>query len=486
MPRDRELLDISSDEEDYADARDSGRGRGRQDYAQDDMADFIEHSDEEGDGESEGELHRRATRDTQHTRLSGAINATGLTEESIRDMEEVFGNGDEYAHFLVTEPLEQMQLDEDQPLELKDVFEPSELAEKMLTEEDTQIKNEDVPERFQLARKPYSHLPPFDDDILNEEGEWIAEQMLRWRPSLDAKKIDAFTQSVKTVILFMNRDQFEVPFIWQHRRDFLQYTYKVPAPQNPKQYELKNEDLLERDDLWEIFEWDLKFRSFFDKKAALKKIYEGLETLGVHDELYEQLIRKLDAPETVADLLEYIHFRYQAELKDLAASGANGSSSSTKRPRKNKTIFERIRSGKVYGFARAFGISADDFAVNMEEGQPMHVPDDPAEPPLAVAERYMDDEFNTPERVISAAKTMFVEELFMNPRLRKSMTREFIQTGLLRVVPTEKGVKKIDDQHIYYVCLSDYDNFPPADSSRNLNILRTNIFPPFLKHQECS
>lgn len=37
-------------------------------------------------------------------------------------------------------------------IKLKDVYEPSEIAEKMLTEEDEMIRVRDVPERFQVCR----------------------------------------------------------------------------------------------------------------------------------------------------------------------------------------------------------------------------------------------------------------------------------------------------------------------------------------------
>lgn len=417
----------------------------------DEMDDFIEDSGSEGPDESDSERRRPKKYAGQNV---GAMAAeTGLTEEAVAGMEAVFGDGSDYIEFIVHEATE--KIEEDKSYELKDVFEPSELAERMLTDEDNEIRGLDIPERFQLARKPYSHLPDFDDATLEEEGKWIAQKMLAWRPSMERATVDHFIRAVKAVVGFMNKEMFEVPFIWQHRRDYLQYTQRIPNPLGSSHpQEIKTIEMIDRDDLWEIFEYDLKFRSFYDKRSALKRTYESLRSgLGIRDDTYEQLVESLDGPETVADLLDYLHFQYHSELKDLAVStqdaGANGK---VRRPRRAKNMFERIRTSKVYGFLRHLGISANDFAVNVMEGQPLHVPDDPDIPPLKAAEDFVDEnEFTTPTRVLSAAKSMFVEEMFMNPGLRKFMAQEFFRGGLVRVVPTEKGINKIDDQHIYYV-----------------------------------
>src|SRR5690606_12696229 len=146
-------------------------------------------------------------------------------------------------------------------------------------------------------------LPPFDDKTLDEEGNWIARKMLDWRPKLNAEHHAAFKNAVKTVVVFFNKDNYEVPFIYQHRRDFLNYVEKTKAPEGSnREYDTETTQLLNRDDLWEIFEWDLKFRSFYEKRSVLRATYEKL---GVRDDTFERFNNHLENPETINDLHDY-------------------------------------------------------------------------------------------------------------------------------------------------------------------------------------
>jgi len=43
------------------------------------------------------------------------------------------------------------ELSRDNPVRLKDVYEPDEIAEKLLTEEDDAIRIKDIPERLQVT-----------------------------------------------------------------------------------------------------------------------------------------------------------------------------------------------------------------------------------------------------------------------------------------------------------------------------------------------
>lgn len=456
----RSALDISSDEE--ADALDDDTGAGHRPYAADNMDDFIEDSESEGGGHSDNEAPRPGGQRKEHRRVSNFVNEhLGLTEDKIGLMEAVFGNGDDYDYALVTEQVEDMVIDEGGQLELKDVFEPTDLEERMLTEKDNVIRQTDIPERFQLAREPYANLPPFDDKTLEEEGRWIANKMLQWRPKLDSQHHDPFRNAVKTVVVFFNKDNYEVPFIYQHRRDFLNYTEKRKAPEGSnREWDTTTTQLLNRDDLWEIFEWDLKFRSFYEKRDALRKTYEKL---GTYDATFERFNERLENPETINDLHDYLHFRYNAEIKDAEvqeeAPADEEGTKRQRRPRKARSQYDQVRSGPLYNIVKAFGISADQFAENVEARQTYIVAEDPDCTPEVMAGRHNEDSAVQWEQALWLAKNMFIEELFISPRLRKCMAEEFFRHGLIHVKPTEKGVKKIDEQHIYYVRIPSPNHF---------------------------
>jgi transcriptional accessory protein Tex/SPT6 len=59
-----------------------------------------------------------------------------------------------------------------------------------------------------------------------------------------------------------------------------------------------------------------------------------------------------------------------------------------------------------------------------------------------------------PELLLQQARMILATELGKDPLLRKDIRERFKLDGLVTVVPTEKGLTKIDDHHPYNVCLN--------------------------------
>src|SRR5690606_7215687 len=170
--------------------------------------------------------------------------------------------------------------------------------------------------------------------------------------------------------------------------------------------------------------------------------------------------------ETINDLHDYLHFQYNAEIKDAETKeneNADEEGKRQRRPRKAKSQFEQVRSGPLYNIVRAFGITADQLAENLEARNTYIVAEDPDCSPREMAERHNQDSAVEWDQAMWLAKSMFIEELFINPRLRKILSEEYFRHGLIHVKPTEKGVKKIDEQHIYYVCAFQTSNCDSTD-----------------------
>ena len=399
--------------------------------------------------------------------LAGVKDTTGLDEAALEDLKEAFGDGMEYDWALELQDQEDQDdrhqnLDDpdaiSKGIELKDVFEPSQLAERMLTDEDNQIRAIDEPERFQIARKPYKHLI-LTDEQFKEESIWISNLMLpkkRLAPDLQ----EPFQKAVAKVLEFMITDEYEVPFIFQHRKDYLIHAAKVavtPDPYNPNapQYVVSAEKLLNQSDLWEIFDLDLKFRALIDKRNALQRTYDNLSSVAsVHDDVFEEMLPIAVTMEELQDVQDYLHFQHSTRLADLAILNGPSSNGTQRRPGASKIIFERIRNGKVYSLVRAFGITADEFAQNAlkKEGRRQYT-EDPAERPddLAASEDILDPpDYITGPQCLRAAKTMFAEEISLSPKMRKVMRQAYYMTGVIECFRTEKGLRKIDEQHPYY------------------------------------
>ncbi|KAF8420790.1 SH2 domain-containing protein [Tirmania nivea] len=445
-------VDAPNEPDDYDDI---SHRRSRPTYDEE-MDDFIEEDElegEEGQLGSEDEMAMTGRRRDDRRRHEEIARAPNIDRNKLDEMEQIFGTA-EYDHLLVTE-LDEVETN-DAVVELKDVFEESHLAERMLTEADNEIRLKDIPERFQLARKPYEHLTeyqPDDDDpdkldrILQEEAEWICKQILPRKKRFPADLRRHFQSAVFKCLQFFIKDNVEVPFVFQHRKDYLIHAFRPDGDT-----EIVAEKLLNQDELWDILDFDLKWRAFVEKRKALQRTYDALINTGVIDEVFESMVSGASTNEDLQDLQDYLHFQYHTTLKDAhIASNGLQAGNTKRRPGGGKTFYERIRHSRVYDFVKAFGITADQFAVNVEIDAKREFCDDPEIFPHEMSEQFVDEsEFLSSESVITAAKRMLAEEIYMSPRLRKCLRPKYFAKGRIHVNVTEMGVRKIDDQHQYY------------------------------------
>ncbi|KAI5290141.1 Transcription elongation factor spt6, partial [Ascosphaera acerosa] len=410
--------------------------------------------------------------------------ATGLDEATLEDMRLAFGDGTDYLFALeAEEAAEEEELSEEKHVDLKDVFEPAQLAERFLTDEDARIRAEDVPERYQLARAPFAHLV-LTEEQFREETRWVANAMLLKR-RVDDELEEPFRKAVAKVLEFMVHDDFEVPFIFQHRKDYLIHASRIPI--SPKRdalddddddpvvtYQVKAEKLLNMTDLWDIFELDLKFRALIDKRNTLQKAYDQLRELStVVDPLFETMLAAAASMEELQDVQDYLYFRWPAQLRDVAAVERGG-----RRKTFAKSLHERLRGSRAFELLDAFGISAAAFARNvMKEGGRAYTEDPPAHPE-DLADACVDDAFSTAAQVLKTAKAAFAEELYMQPQLRRTVRNALVPSGVVHCIRTDKGLKNIDEQHPYYE-IKYLRNLPLSEIAR-----RPELFLRMLRAEE--
>jgi transcription elongation factor SPT6 len=453
--RERGLDEIFSDDDDMGhDLEDGVRQSFRADHrAVDEFADFIEEDDLEDEDERirhQEELEVARPRERGFTG-AGNAEATGLDKDALEDMEAIFGNGEDYDWALALEDEAETQAAGDQQLELKDVFEPSQLSEKLLTDEDNQIRWADEPERFQLDRKPYKHVQ-ISDDQFKEEARWISN--LIWpKKQLAGDLQGPFHKAIGKVLEFFVVDDVEVPYVFQHRKDYLIHARRA-RQESPSgddaEYVVTADKLLNQDDLWRILELDLKFRALVDKRNVLEKTFDNLKSAAsVQDEMFEDMLTSAVTMEELQDVQDYLYFTYNSDIKDLAA--VSGQTREQRRPGARSSLFDRVRKGKAYNMVRAYGITADQVAQNaLREGRKTYT-EDPAIRPIDMADGLTaEGEFNTGEQVMLAARQMFAEELAMSPRMRKHFRVSYYMMGVFDCKRTEKGLRKIDEHHQFY------------------------------------
>jgi transcription elongation factor SPT6 len=227
-------------------------------------------------------------------------NEAGIDADAMEEITQLFGDGLEYEFAMEPSDDEEPEIDEEgeertKEVQLKDIFEPSELKERLLTDADELIRITDEPERFQLYRP--AQTPPLEIDV-EKESNWIADRLLarEYKRRVDLELEDAFRQSITHILGFFNTDSLEVPFIWQHRRDFLYYPDRELDETTGNVVLKALRVLVDQDDLWKVWEEDGKYRAIQQRLASLKTVWEGLEQ---SDRVVEEGLTEINSVEDV-------------------------------------------------------------------------------------------------------------------------------------------------------------------------------------------
>ena len=379
--------------------------------------DFIEDDEPESEEDDLLKEARRIQRERMKTqqRTTYLPNEAGIDADAMEEITQLFGDGLDYEYAMQPSDDEEPAYVEEEgeepvkEVQLKDIFEPSELKERLLTDADELIRITDEPERFQIYRPAGTFAVDVD---VEKEANWISERFFtrEYKRRMDRSLEDAFRKAVSYVIGFFNTESLEVPFIWQHRRDFL-FQPEREVDEATGNVVLKAlRQLADQDDLWQIWEYDGKYRATQQRLINLRTLWEGIEVV---DRVVDDAMDQIDSVEDVQgmlvrecsdiDLHDYIYFTYSEIVRDmqLLQNGTNGHTTGYKRAAGNKmAVWEKIRRGPIYNLVRvstifvgnlltqAFGLSANDFGTNVKEATKLYIAEDPTSSPEDLASDY--------------------------------------------------------------------------------------------------
>lgn len=242
------------------------------------------------------------------------------------------------------------------------IFEPAQIAERMLTDEDDRIKRADVPERMQLALPGEEGLRllqrQLSDAELDEATRWISTRIgkrtstefladdgkhVRFRPQ--------WLQCVRLMVGYVLNDALEVPFLYSHRFDELEFhTGNVDSMGNHEIIAF-----LSRRDLQVLASQALKFKTLLARKESLRATYDRLDFGGSGDAgdqsaqrlLFEDMLAHVETTEEVSDLTEWLMMRYGQRMRDAqalaraVAEGADEPELNLDGTRKNGSSFKK-------------------------------------------------------------------------------------------------------------------------------------------------
>ncbi|KDQ60952.1 hypothetical protein JAAARDRAFT_55682 [Jaapia argillacea MUCL 33604] len=442
-------------------------GREEEDEDMDDMDNFIEYEDEEeGAGamdEREREEKRRERRrlEKQRRKALGRPELAGIDANAWDEIHEVFGDGHDYDWALVDDDDPEFYQEQAKPdMRYQDVFEPSEIRDRMLTEDDDLIRAQDIPERMQLANSTLSQSSTLSmhksltENDLDDAAQWVLTRLSPrkerefFRP--DGPHVSLLPDLVSAASFALRHlfiHEFEVPYIWTHKRDYISYF-------NSRDLRARVE-LLSLDELWRVYTLGQRYRSLVERRHSLDAMYSRF---AVTDDYFETEIRRqLDSVEVVADATEWLAMKYKDRKKDNFELRFHDDEEVPEAPKhKNPSrisAYEVAKKSIVSKLAQGFGIKSHEIVLNFMASNTSHFVEDQEVNPVAYAEQFADPDpakTELPEELLRRARLIISTELGKDPLLRQEMRKIFKAEARISVQPTDRGINKIDEHHPYY------------------------------------
>ncbi|KAF9013878.1 SH2 domain-containing protein [Cyathus striatus] len=448
---------------------DDDRGHDDEEDGDMDMDDFIEYSEDEEGGagmDEEAREERRREKKQEMERLKKARGArpewAGIDANAWDELHDVFGDGHEYDWALVDdEDAEYEEVQIKPEMKYQDVFEPTEIRRRLLTEDDDIIRAIDVPERMQLATSSLSptstrasHTQLTEND-LGGAAMWVT-QRLSTRKTRDFFTPDgpyqhlkgALVMAVTFALRYLFLEEFEVPYIWTHKRDYICH-FDV--------HDIRTRvELLTLNELWRIYTLGQRYRSLLDRRRALSALYDRLQ---VKDDYYEEELQsQTESVEVVADTTEWLSMKYKDKKHDLPEFRFHDDEEPDPNNKKRKmpsriSAYEVAKKSIVSKLAQGFGIQSHQVVLNFLASHHVHFVEDQELNPIVYAEQFVDPDpakTQSPEDLLKRARMILSTELGKDPLLRNKTRERFKEEAQITVEPTERGMSKIDEFHPYF------------------------------------
>ncbi|KAL3856432.1 hypothetical protein ACJMK2_011193 [Sinanodonta woodiana] len=350
-----------------------------------------------------------------------------------------------------------------------EVFEPSELERGFFTDVDNEIRNADMPERFQLRQIPVKET---EEGELEEEAEWIFKHAFstptisiqnfleQERPGgqYSYKRGPSMVTKIKEAINFMRNKHLEVPFIAFYRKEYVEPDLNI-------------------NDLWKIWHWDEKWTQLRSRKQNLVRLFERMQTYQYDqnsdpDKVLESNVRTLTGEdiervkkvETMEEFRDaYMHFLlyYGSDIPKMRVAERVKKAEDPDRPQEDmdddqhesikqatrKSGYHICIKNKLDEIASRFGLTPEQFGENMRDNYQRHEVEQCPLEPQEMATDYVCGQFATVEDVLLGARHMVAMQIAHDPLVRQSVRQAYFERAKIKVRPTKKGMKEIDEAH---------------------------------------
>jgi transcription elongation factor SPT6 len=172
---------------------------------------------------------------------------------------------------------------------------------------------------MQLATSSLSHSSTLSlhtqltEEDLPGAAMWVTQRISLWK-NRDFFTPDGQFQHLKAALVmavtftlrFLFLEEFEVPYIWTHKRDYICHF--------DMQDMRTRIELLSLNELWRIHALGMKYRSLVERRRALTSSYERLKIKDAYFE--DDVLPQMDSAEMVADATELLSLKFKDKRAD--------------------------------------------------------------------------------------------------------------------------------------------------------------------------
>ena len=397
----------------------------------DDLDDFIIDDEENEDNKEENRLARLERKKQKKKMVRNMGLSFGISDDTWREIEDIFGDGTDYDWALVPGG----PIDEEVPevkvktVSLNDLYEPDEIQSKMLTENDEIIRTTDIPERYQIVG-----APAFIESQAESQSIYISEIIMNDMNMANRPSISTLQIAVLKTIRFIVKDNYEIPFIHQNRKDHV--------------------GILSLENLYRVFDLLQQFHTITARKDTVEKLIDELAT-GVKDFIMDvdqvvylrASLNQANTIEEVNDVYNHLQTKYSNYVSKIETEKTTRT---FKRPARRK-LHEEARDAGLEELSSMFGIDVKSFVPALISGLlDSYTPVTCDSTPEMAALQFVCTSFPSIELALEGARNIIALEISNDPSLKSFTRRIYESDGVVNVVPTEKGKVEIDANHPYY------------------------------------
>ncbi|CAG8710650.1 12482_t:CDS:2, partial [Ambispora leptoticha] len=276
------------------------------------------------------------------------------------------------------------------------------------------------------------------DEEIEEETNFILKiaNFQSYSNSHSSVRFQALVDATTKVLKHLSQNFMEVPYIYYQRRDDV-------ATINLKNTGIPPSDILTLDDLWTIYDLDIKYRAFLEGREKLQAFVQKMD---IHNDYTDKLLSETESIEELNDIREYLNLIQYSKI----------SSTLEKNKKRRVPEYQRLKQYNFHALAEKFGIDRQAVCKTFSLTDKLYYPNDQSYGVNLAAEEFL-KAFNIQvnletidqqrNRVLEDAKRIVAYEIAFDPHVRKVARKWILKKGIIQAFKfLNKPVHKFIEQ----------------------------------------